>query len=224
MNDKLPRKKRTTGHMYELTYAEQGHQHIFGLDEVGRGPWAGPLVVGAVCFAWHHPTELVTRLEGIKDSKNMTRLQREKAAETIKANALAWGVGCVEAGEMPSIGNMTQVTLKGMRRALYDAGIQPDFLLIDYFKLPDYDDDKQLRLTKGESQSLTIAAASVLAKVTRDAMMIELAAQYPDYGFEHHKGYGTAKHRAALNKNGVIPGVHRMSYKPVRLRASGQLI
>lgn len=214
--------------MLELNYTEQGKQFIFGLDEAGRGPWAGPLVVGAACFRWHQPDALVATLEGIKDSKDMTRLQREKAVETIQSAAVAWGIGIVEAGEMANIGNMTQVTRTAMHRALAHAAeqadVHPDFLLLDYFKLPEYEDDMQLRLTKGESKSLSIAAASVLAKVTRDAMMVDLAEQHPDYGFEQHKGYGTAKHRQALNEHGVLKGVHRMSYKPVRLRASGQLI
>lgn len=214
--------------MLELKYTERGHAHIFGLDEAGRGPWAGPLVVGAVCFSWADADTLVAALEGIKDSKEMTPLQRATAVEQIKAQALAWGIGCVAADEMAGIGNMTQVTLTAMRRALAHAAAQhhlaPDFLLIDYFTLPEYDDAMQLRLTKGERQSLTIAAASVLAKVTRDAIMVELAGEHPDYGFEQHKGYGTARHRAALNQHGVIHGVHRMTYKPVRLRASGQLI
>jgi ribonuclease HII len=204
--------------MLEIKYYEQGYRYIIGLDEAGRGPMAGPLVAGAVCLPVHDP-DLEDKIKGVKDSKQMTPRQRERAAEKIQEVALTWGIGLVNAREMADVGNMTQVTLEAMRRAVEDAqkrgAIQGDFLLIDYYKFPFFPETQQEAITKGDTLSLSIAAASVLAKVYRDNLMIEYAHTYPQYGFEKHKGYPTAAHQEALFKHGPCD-IHRRNYAPVQ--------
>lgn len=211
--------------MFETTYYEKGFRNIFGIDEAGRGPMAGPLVAGAVCLPLDDPA-LVEKIKGVKDSKQMTRLQRERAAEKIKVVSRAWGIGAVNADEMAHIGNMIQVTLEAMRRALEDAkqrsNIEPDFLLIDYYHVPFFPKEQQEAITKGDTLSLTIAAASVLAKVYRDNLMVEYAKEYPHYGFDQHKGYPTAAHQAALAKHGPC-AIHRKNYAPVQKALAGFL-
>lgn len=207
--------------MLERIHSERGVRHIFGLDEAGRGPMAGPLVAAAVCLPLHNLDSLHDTLRGVKDSKQMTIRQRENAAEQIKEVALAWGIGEVAAQEMPAVGNMTAVTLLAMQRALQAAAsaqptIEPELLLIDYYRLPAYDHITQESLTRGENRSLSIAAASVLAKVDRDQKMCDFAAQYPEYGFAKHKGYPTKAHRDALQKHGAC-AIHRRNYRPVQL-------
>jgi len=207
--------------MLEAQYYKQGYRHIFGIDEAGRGPMAGPLVAAAVCLPLVNIPQLKEDLKGVKDSKRMTRLQRERAADKIKEIAIAWGIAEVTANEMPSVGNMTLVTLEAMRRALMNAlsktkqSKQPDVLLVDYYQLPGYEQIPQEHPPKGERQSLSIAAASVLAKVYRDAKMIEYGKLYPEYGFEKHKGYATPAHLALLLKRGATP-IHRLNYAPVK--------
>lgn len=219
MNKKPPRKDKTTSPMREYTYYEQGHRYIFGLDEAGRGPMAGPLVAAAVCLPLDNLDDLQKTLKGVKDSKKMTRLQRERAYEVIQDTALAWGIGEVSAEEMPKIGNMTRVTYTAMHRALdnafTDAIPEPDVLLVDYLTLPDYDDTIQESLVRGESLSLSIASASVLAKVYRDNKMVDYATQFPEYGFDKHKGYITRAHKSALREHGACE-IHRMNYAPVQ--------
>jgi len=205
--------------MREREYYEQGHRYIFGLDEAGRGPMAGPLVAATVCLPLDDIDTLRKTLKGVKDSKKMTRLQREKAFGLIQETALAWGIGEVAASEMPAIGNMTTVTYRAMHRALKNAFndtiTEPDVLLVDYLTLPGYNDTIQESLVRGESLSLSIAAASVLAKVYRDNKMVEYAKQYPDYGFDKHKGYITPAHKAALRMHGPCE-IHRLNYAPVQ--------
>lgn len=204
--------------MHESKWVRAGYQHIFGLDEVGRGPMAGPLVAAAVCLPLNDP-ELHIKLMGVKDSKQMTERQRIRAIEAIKSVALAWGIGQVTAQEMGEIDNMVQVTLLAMERALAAAqeqhNLQADFLLVDYYNVPFFDLEKQEALAKGDTLSLSIAAASVVAKVHRDQLMIDYAQQWPEYGFERHKGYPTAAHKAALEQHGVTP-IHRPNYAPVK--------
>lgn len=219
MSDLLPRKDRTASLMLERKYQEQGYQHIFGIDEAGRGPMAGPLVAAAVCLPLHDLDSLSESLKGVKDSKQMTHRQRTKAAETIREVAIAWGIGEVPAAEISQINQMTEVTLLAMRRALEDAirraEVAPQALLVDYYHIPGYDDIPQESLKQGENQALSIAAASVLAKTYRDAKMVEYAVQFPDYGFEKHKGYPTAAHKAAIRRHGVTE-IHRLNYAPVQ--------
>jgi ribonuclease HII len=206
--------------MLEQTYRKQGFRYIFGIDEAGRGPMAGPLVAATVCLPLDDFESLRETLKGVKDSKEMTFRQRERAFDLIQEVAITCGIGEVTADEMPIIGNMTIVTIKAMQRALEaaftDKITKPDILLVDYLHLPDYDDVPQESLTRGENQSLSIAAASVLAKVYRDRKMIEFAEKFPAYGFEKHKGYITAAHKSALFEYGPCE-IHRTNYSPVQL-------
>jgi ribonuclease HII len=212
--------------MLELTYREKGFRYIFGFDEAGRGPMAGPLVAATVCLPLDNFDALREKLKGVKDSKEMTFLQRERAFDLIQEVALAWGIGEVSAAEMPKIANMTTVTIIAMQRALEsaftDTITKPEILLVDYLHLPDYDDVPQESLTRGENQSLSIASASVLAKVYRDRKMIEFAEQYPDYGFEKHKGYITVAHKSALYEYGPCE-IHRRNYTAVQLAEQSRL-
>lgn len=213
--------------MLELTYREKGFRYVFGIDEAGRGPMAGPLVAATVCLPLGDFDALRKTLKGVKDSKQMTFRQRDRAYDLIKEVALVWGIGEVSAAEMPIIGNMTIVTIIAMQRALNAAFTdeikRPEILLVDYLHLPDYDDVPQESLTRGENQSLSIAAASVLAKVYRDRKMIEYAKKYPDYGFEKHKGYITEAHKSALFEYGPCE-IHRKNYTPVQLASQRRLI
>lgn len=213
--------------MLEQNYHDKGYHYLFGVDEAGRGPMAGPLVAATVCLPLDDLPALVEKLRGVKDSKQMTVRQREKAADKIKEVALAWGIGEVAAEEMPIIGNMTLVTLKAMRAAL-DAAFtpaipKPDVLLVDYLHIPDFPGIQQESLVQGENKSLSIAAASVLAKVYRDRKMLEYAKEYPEYGFENHKGYGTIAHMKALMQHGPSP-IHRLNYAPVQLAMQKKII
>lgn len=213
--------------MLELTYRKQGFRYIFGIDEAGRGPMAGPLVAATVCLPLDDFESLREKLKGVKDSKEMTLRQRERAFDLIQDVALAWGIGEVSADEMPIINNMTLVTIKAMQRALDNAFndeiTEPDILLVDYLHLPGYDDVHQESLTRGENKSLSIAAASVLAKVHRDRLMVEFAEQFPDYGFEKHKGYITAAHKSALSEYGPCE-IHRKNYAPVKIAIQRRLL
>lgn len=219
------RKHRTAALMLEAEYAAAGYQRIFGLDEAGRGPWAGPLVVGAVCLPLDD-SALLTELHGVRDSKQMTPTQRQHAAEQIRTFARAWGIGEASVDEIAAHG-LTRATEIAMLRALSDAEararIKPDFLLLDYFRLRDFDPQRQASFKKGDSLSLSIAAASVLAKVHRDHFMVDVAAaEFPHFGFERHKGYGTAEHIRALQQYGITP-LHRRGYAPIaRLLQQGE--
>jgi len=211
--------------MLEKKYFKAGKRIIFGIDEAGRGPWAGPLVAGAVALPIANP-DLPQLLRGVKDSKQMTARQRQAAVVAIKETALAWGIGIVHADEINEINQMTHATTLAMQRALEAActtfNVTPDFLLIDYHLLPNYPLEQQESFKKGDSLSLSIAAASVLAKTWRDDFMVEMANDYPHYGFDAHKGYGTAKHRQALKQHGVTP-IHRQHYAPIIQARQGTL-
>ncbi|MCS6836889.1 MAG: ribonuclease HII [Anaerolineae bacterium] len=202
---------------HERRLAEQGYQAIGGVDEAGRGPWAGPLVAAIVVLPLANLI-LPQVLQGVRDSKQMTAKRRAVAAERIQEVALAWGVGMVSAADLGDIGHMTKATIVAYQRAYDDLKARarhavPDFLLIDYFAW-ESSPAPCLSLVHGDQQSLSIAAASVLAKTHRDAYMLKLAKDHPRYGFEAHKGYGTAKHRAALLEHGPC-SEHRMTYRPV---------
>jgi ribonuclease HII len=209
------RRNRTASLSYEEQYYAQGFSAIVGMDEAGRGPWAGPVVVGAVALPLER-TDLRDVLRGVRDSKQMTPRQRSQLAETIKQIARAWGVGSTSAAEINALGLAAAISL-AMQRALDAAvqasGLQPDYLLLDHVKwkgttIP------QINLTHGDQLSLSIAAASILAKTWRDTYMHDLHQRYPDYGFASHKGYGTAAHRAALEQYGICPE-HRTTYAPI---------
>jgi ribonuclease HII len=184
-------------------------QHIAGLDEAGRGALAGPVCVGAVILPPASP-RLLTTLGGVRDSKQLTPCKRDQLAPRIKESALAWGVGFSSAIEIDELG-IVSATRLAASRALEAMPIFPDFLLTDFrLELPELD-VSQAALVKGDQRSLSIAAASILAKTARDALMIGLDVQYPQYGFARHKGYGSLLHRRAIVTLGFSP-VHRKTF------------
>jgi ribonuclease HII len=211
------------GSIEEETYS-RGYKRIAGLDEVGRGPLAGPVVAAAVVFprGFSHPD--------IKDSKLLTAGQRQKLVPTIKQNAVGWGIGIVEVGEIDRI-NVLNASLRAMVKALMALRPLPDCLLIDgnqiipgelfggrkiLFKVC----PEQRAVVKGDQLCFNIAAASILAKVARDALMVKLDRRYPEYGFARHKGYSSVEHLEALRRFGPCP-IHRRSFKPVRDLCNG---
>ncbi len=217
----IRRRDRTTDTLHEREQQRAGFDHIYGLDEAGRGAWAGPVAAAAVCLPLHNHDDLKTTLRGVKDSKQMTVRQREAAYDKIQATALAWGIGYATAKEIDSDG-IVRATHRAMFRALEMAeanyGLKPDCLLLDTIPWPDapVSQTALVRIKRGDQHSLSIAAASVLAKVWRDKQMVELGKRYPQYGFERHKGYGAAAHRAAIEAHGRHGGVHRMTLRPLR--------
>ncbi len=198
----------------EMALCEQGYSCIAGLDEAGRGCLAGPVVAAAVILPLEADTP--TRFAGVNDSKQLTVLTRERLYDVIYQYALAVGVGFGSV-ELIDERNILQATKQAMRNALAQLPLAPQALLLDALLLKDIP-LPQRSLIKGDSRSLSIAAASIIAKVTRDRFMIQLHEQYPAYGFAQHKGYGTEMHLAALHEHGVTPH-HRKSFAPVRERA-----
>ena len=195
----------------EFALQQAGLSRIAGLDEAGRGAWAGPVMAAAVILPIER-ADLAQSLEGVRDSKQMTPIQREIWAPCIQQVAITFGLGVVSAREVDKLG-LIAATRLSMKRALGDLCEPPEHLLIDYMHLPDVM-LPQTAITKGDVLSLSIAAASVIAKVTRDHAMIAMDTRYPGYGFSRHKGYGTSEHHAALHRLGPYP-THRLSYKPV---------
>jgi len=196
----------------ERRLLRRGFFQVAGLDEAGRGAWAGPLSAGAVILPIRLPA-LRAILHNVRDSKQMTPRQRMLAAEKIRSVAVAWAVGSASAEEVDRIGPL-RATRLAMIRAI--AGLQtvPDHLLIDYLTLPE-STLPQTAVTHGDALSLSIAAASVIAKTWRDEHMTALERLYPGYGFARHKGYGTGGHAEMLARLGACPE-HRRSYAPVR--------
>lgn len=194
-----------------LDYQEQFYSKkvklIVGVDEAGRGPLAGP-VVAAACIL---PRAYINK--EINDSKQLSEKKREELFEIIKNDAIAYGVGIVSAEEIDKL-NIYEATKKAMKEAIANLKHEFDLILTDAMPLKGFDVEV-IPIIKGDAKALPIAAASIIAKVTRDHMMVELAKKYPEYGFDEHKGYGTKKHMDALKKYGAIKGVHRYSYKPV---------
>ncbi len=188
---------------------------IVGVDEAGRGPLAGP-VVAAACIL---PRTYINK--EINDSKQLSEKKREELFEIIKKDAIAYGVGIVSAEEIDTL-NIYEATKKAMKEAINNFKVKFDLILTDAMPLKGFDVEV-VPIIKGDAKAMPIAAASIIAKVTRDHMMEELGKKYPEYGFEVHKGYGTAKHMEALKKYGPIKGVHRYSYKPVAKVALGEM-
>ena len=191
----------------EVQAARRGYRMVAGVDEAGRGPLAGPVVAAAVIL----PDGLI--LPGVNDSKQLTAEMRDELFEIISHEALAVGVGMGDHALVDSI-NILQATLSAMRDAILALSVAPDFLLIDGISsipmnIP------QRTVKKGDSLSLSIAAASIIAKVTRDRIMVEYDALYPGYGFASHKGYGAASHLAAIASLGPSP-IHRKSFSGVK--------
>jgi ribonuclease HII len=189
-----------------------GFLRVAGLDEAGRGAWAGPLSAAAVILPLRLPT-LRTELAGVRDSKLMTPLQRKAAAVRIRSIAIAWSVGSASAEEVDLLGPL-QATRLAMLRAIQELPTDPDHLLIDFLILPG-SPLPQTAVTHGDLLCLSIAAASVLAKTWRDEQMVALERVFRGYGFARHKGYGTCQHADALVRLGPCPE-HRRSYAPLR--------
>jgi len=192
---------------YEVDLWEAGHLHVAGVDEAGMAPLAGPVVAAAVILPRHY------RLRGLDDSKVLDAETRERMAGELKRDAVAWAVGVAEVGEIDRL-NIYHAGLLAMRRALLGLPLAPSFVLVDARRIPECP-VPQRGIVHGDALSLTIAAASVLAKTTRDAHMAEMDATYPGYGFSAHKGYPTPQHEAALRSLGACP-IHRRSFAPVR--------
>jgi len=192
-------------YFFEGELRSRGYLLIAGLDEVGRGPLAGPVVAGCVMLPPGH------EIPGVNDSKKLSEAKRDRLCKVICREAQDYGVGIVEADEIDRI-NILEATKKAMLLAIEDLRYKPDHLLIDALTLNL--NIAQTPLIKGDSRSASIAAASILAKVTRDRIMVGLSHRYPEYGFERHKGYGCESHMEAIRRHGPCPA-HRRSFRGV---------
>lgn len=181
---------------------------IAGVDEAGRGPLAGPVVAAAVILDPAKP------IDGLMDSKKLSAAKRAQLAPIIRAEATAWCLGEASVAEIDEL-NILHATMLAMRRAVAGLAIMPEQALIDGNRIPADLPCPARAIVKGDALEPCISAASILAKTYRDALLIDLAKIYPDYGFEQHKGYGTKQHLAALAAHGPTPA-HRMSFAPVR--------
>lgn len=190
---------------YEQKAYELGKKYIIGLDEAGRGPMAGPLVVGGVIFEKGYYNE------AINDSKQLSEKKREELYDIIIKDALAYQIEIIDVEDVDRL-NVYQASRKGMIDAIHHISITPDYALSDAMPLGQA--IEHVAIIKGDRLSMSIAAASILAKVTRDRIMKELDLKYPEYGFAKHKGYPTQQHKEALKTYGVTP-IHRRSFQPV---------
>ncbi|WP_297988956.1 ribonuclease HII [Anoxybacillus sp.] len=193
---------------YERSLYERGVRYIAGVDEVGRGPLAGPVVAAAVIL----PQDVF--LPHLDDSKKLSETKREQLFSLIQQTALAIGIGVVSAREIDEL-NIYEATKKAMVEAVQSLSVVPEHLLIDAMHIPL--SIPQTSIIKGDAHSASIAASSIIAKVTRDRMMKQLGDKYPQYGFERHMGYGTKEHLQAIEQYGVIEE-HRRSFAPIRER------
>ena len=182
----------------------KGFNKICGIDEAGRGPLAGPVVVAAVVM----PKD--SFIEGVNDSKKVSEKKREKLYEDITSTAIAWGVAIIDQKEIDDI-NILNATKKGLTTALMQLSEKPDIILVDALTGIDTLGIPYQSIIKGDAKSYSIAAASIIAKVTRDRIMRQWDEIYPEYGFEKHKGYGTKAHIEVIKNNGICP-IHRKSF------------
>jgi ribonuclease HII len=196
----------------ELDLYAAGHTRVAGLDEVGRGAWAGPVCAAAVVLPLNRP-DLPDLLTGVRDSKQLSPAQREILLPVILDVAEAVGVGWAAPTEVDERG-VVPATQQAMARAVAELDGRVDALLVDYLRLPDLD-LPQRALPKADARCLSVAAASIVAKVTRDQLMVALDRDFAGYGFARHKGYGTRQHREALARLGPSP-IHRMSWRPIQ--------
>lgn len=188
----------------EKEYTEKGFRLICGIDEAGRGPLAGPVCAAAVILP------IGTDIDGLNDSKKLTEKKREMLFPMIIENATAYGIGFASEQEIDEI-NILNATFLAMSRAVEALGISPDLLLIDGNQKPKIGVGEEVTVIKGDAKSVSVAAASVLAKVSRDRYMLEKSQEYPQYAFEKHKGYGTKLHYEKIAEYGVSP-IHRKTF------------
>lgn len=181
-----------------------GTEYICGIDEAGRGPLAGPVVVAAVIMPRN------SMIEGVNDSKKVSEKKRESLYEIITNEAIAYGVGIINQKEIDRI-NILNATKEGLTMAVKELSIRPNLILVDALKNIDTDGIEYRSIIKGDAKCYSIAAASIIAKVTRDRIMRQWDEVYPQYGFSKHKGYGTAAHIAAIEEYGLCP-LHRLSF------------
>ena len=191
---------------FEKELYKEGYELICGCDEAGRGPLVGPVVAGAVILPKNYT------LEGLTDSKKLSEKKREKYFEVIKQDALAYGIGIVDAKEIDEI-NIYEASRLAMKKAIDEMTIEPDYVLTDAMPIPGYKVPVK-SIIKGDALSISIAAASVLAKVTRDHILYELDEKYPEYEFKKHKGYPTKRHLELLKIYGPTKE-YRFTYRPV---------
>lgn len=189
--------------MSEFERRYENCRYVCGVDEVGRGPLAGPVVAAAVILPKN------CNILYLNDSKKLSDKKRRMLSKEIKEKAVSYGVGIVSEKIIDKI-NILQATYLAMQEAVRNLSVKPDILLNDAVIIPDIEIE-QVKIIKGDAKSISIAAASIVAKVIRDDKMIELSTQYPEYGFEKHKGYGTKAHYEALDKYGITE-IHRLSY------------
>lgn len=202
---------------HELKFKRAGHALVAGIDEAGRGAWAGPVVAAAVILDLRQ----VENLSRVNDSKQLSPRRRAELYQVIIDNAVAYGLGQASADEIDAIGILPAARL-AMTRAIEDLSPQPQALIIDAVRLPKID-LPQAVFNFADSISLSVAAASILAKVTRDRLMIDLDAQFPLYCFARHKGYGTRIHQDALQSVGPCE-IHRKSFKPIAALLADRLL
>jgi ribonuclease HII len=194
--------------LFERRAHGKGYRQIAGIDEAGRGPLAGP-VVAAACIVPEH-----VYLEGVDDSKRLTPNKRQKLYKKIQETpSIIYGIGMVDVLLIDQI-NILRATLRAMMLAVANLKNRPDYLLIDGSQLPETDIPAE-SIIEGDSRSVSIATASILAKCTRDALMVQLHDTWPQYGFDQHKGYGTPDHLEAIRKHGPCP-IHRMTFEPLK--------
>lgn len=196
---------------YEKELYKKGIELIAGTDEAGRGPLYGPVVAAAVILPKNY------KLEGLNDSKQLSEKKRDKYFEIIKKDAISYGIGIVDAKTIDEI-NIYEASRKAMLEAISKLSPAPEYVLSDAMPLPI---DNSLAIIHGDALSLSIAAASVLAKVTRDKIMYDLDKEHPEYGFKDHKGYPTKKHLENLKKYGILEN-YRLTYKPVKALMEGK--
>jgi ribonuclease HII len=192
---------------YEEEVFSLGYELIGGIDETGRGPLAGPVVAAAVIL----PKD--AKIIGIDDSKKLSPIMREKLCKTISNIVIDWGIGIVNEQTIDEI-NILEATYLAMKKAIKSLKAKPQFLLVDGSKIPQID-IPQKSIINGDQLSISIQAASILAKVIRDGIMIEYDKEFPQYGFAKHKGYGTAFHIESIKKYGICK-IHRKSFEPIK--------
>lgn len=188
---------------YENEVYAKGYSAVCGVDEAGRGPLAGPVCAAAVILPQN------TVIDGVNDSKKLSEKKREALFDVIKSKAISYCVSYASVEEIESM-NILNATMLAMQRAVAGLDVKADYAMIDGNKVPDLNIDCE-SIVKGDAKSMSIACASILAKVSRDRLLYEYAEKYPEYHFEKHKGYGTALHREMLQKYGPCP-IHRISF------------